>query len=131
MNLSGFPTVLVSDLPEPIVGYLKQSFNDAGYNVLLEPDWSNAVLLIRTHSRPIHAFMTNVRRMTSTSELNAFRPNLQVFGVSNETGRNGGNAFAPDSVVAKVKQILEPLKSQQGPAPVLVSRAAACSGGAY
>ena len=104
--MSAFPTILVGELDE-VSPRMVETLRDAGYNVLEAHEWTSALSFIKTHSRPIHVFLTNLNRAGfDTAEILKFRPDLHLLFISQSPGRGVANVLDPASVLSAVNQLL-------------------------
>ena len=108
----GFPTLLLVELHQEHPTALSDCLRSEGYHVLEARDWSEALDIIKIHSRPIQVLLTGMDKcsveMSGTAKL--YRPEMQVLLVSQHPLENHPNVQDPDSVLRMLRGFLKPGK---------------------
>jgi hypothetical protein len=108
-NDGDFPTVLIAELGEPLRTNLSQSLRSEGINVLETDDWTGTFALIKSHSRPIHFLLTNVKEPITdlAQKLRPYVTGLQIILVAQHPSEIRPNVLHSDCALAKVRELLK------------------------
>ena len=109
-HIGDFPTVMVAELEDPVRSTLLLNLRKEGIHVLDAQGWTSAFNLIRSHSRPIHLLLTNMRRarLNLAETLKPYRPELRVLFVAQYPSEILPNVLHPDAALAKIREFFKP-----------------------
>jgi CheY-like chemotaxis protein len=102
------PTILVAGLNQAYRDWLVSSIQQQGYFVLEAEDDSEAIELVKMHSRPIHLLLAGEgsagRSLAMT--VKPYRPAMRVLFVSVNSKSHGADVLVPDAVVERIQGIV-------------------------
>ena len=102
VNSLYFPTLLVAELSKEVSDRLVSNLRQLGYFVLGAEDASEALEVVKIHSRPIHVMLTEAsphgRNLAAT--VKPYRPHMEVVFVTSDS--------RPDFVLDRVRQVIKP-----------------------
>ena len=105
------PTILVAHCNARSEG-LVESLQRQGFLVLTAGDGAEAVEIARVHSRPIHVMVAeegmNSRSLAAT--LKQYRPQMRVLFLTQFTTGDRPDLASIDMALAKVRELLDPLR---------------------
>jgi hypothetical protein len=103
-NIGDFPTVLVAEIEEPV----RCALRNEGYHVLVAHDWTEAFHLVKQRSRQIHLLLMSRSPSPDFARmLKRYRPYMRVLFIAQP------NVINPETVLAKVRELLKPGRSDQ------------------
>jgi len=110
-----FPTILVTLSDAPWCVPLVRTLQQHGYLVLKADNVVEALRVARIHSRPIQVFLSedgeDSRSLAAT--LKPYRPEMRPLFVARDHHASLPDSFAPEHVVATVREILKPPKATE------------------
>ncbi len=121
-----FPTVLVAEQDDRLRHSLVRSLQALNYLVLEAANGTEALNVVRLHSRPIQLMLTDggVTGHTLATTLQKYRPDMCVLFFARHTGESAEDFRLSEELLAKIRGLLEPLRKraseqvwQEGPSP--------------
>ena len=109
-NGLSFPTILVAENDDGVRSALVRDLQHLGYFVLAAQDSTEAVEIVRLHSRPIHLMLTDEgldgRALAAT--LKQYRPHMLVLFITRYANGEGPDALGAEITVSRVQELLDP-----------------------
>jgi response regulator RpfG family c-di-GMP phosphodiesterase len=107
---SSHPTVLLTNAASKTNAWLAGELRQTGYLVLESHDDTEALELVRLHSRTIHVMLTadGENNRALAARLHRYRPLMRMLFIGPPTSESVRDTVPPDLVMQTVREIVEP-----------------------